>query len=519
MRRGSSQPRNFLDGFFMKFQTITGITICCLGTMSGGWFVSHAAAETESLKVPKMQTQYRWISPTGKPIRLKWKTQSQWEWKEFKKGKRTFQKPVFRTYVEIPQKLEFKAGKGDGVDFSSEIEETPFESLNGNPIAIDSDRTTSTSNLRLVQLKKQGGQLRKKLIEIGLLVSDRTTEPVLLLHDSCLKLGIKLVPPKKARARGYSFLAAYCEEAKNDQIDVHFYTQPQARLMAQISAKHKKLKPGWDVYRVKKPSKEKERPDEENAQSKLKKEQAKKRKEPELIEEGTLLGKLKVSQSRGKAYYYLVYDPPSFKRFNGFAGLGGTYMSYSESIGTEAVSLSTVSLTLKAGANYFLTEKLDFGLSFYANVLNLTSSVTPSQYPAAQFMGVNGRVGVTLVDIPGWTLRPMFGWYYWKMFVSDKSYGISALIGPQLYLFNLFDAHDGRKWWAYLKYAPITDSFSNFNFGSREIAVGVGYPIGSKGGDLNWALTLDFSQLSIPVSVTPNAPSLMTITLGTQISF
>ncbi len=451
-------------------------------------------------KSPKLDVQYRWISPTGKPVRLKWKILSQWVWKKIKLKNRIYQKPSFRTFVKFPKSIRYKSGEGDNIEFIKGPDDAPFRGNNQHLIAIDSLEPTTTSTLRLYRKSRKNRKSKKKkekLIEMGLLISDRSRNKILMIHKSCVDLGLRVQSPKKRHANGFSFLAAYCKPGKKGSIYVHFYTQANADFKSKLRSRKRKMDDGWIRYRIRKPKSKKEK----------------------LKDEAVYVGKVKVSSSRGYALYEVFYSPSEFHKLSGFAGLGATYITYSETTGTENISLGALSLTVKGGASYFFNKKLDAGVSFYANILNLMSSVTPATSPAPQFMGINARIGYTAVSKPGWTFRPMLGWYYWKMFVSDKSYGISSLLGPQLVLLNLFPASHGRKMWFYIKFAPISSNLSNFSFSSREFAGGVGYPIGSPKSKLKWALTLDISHLSIPASVTANQPSLFTITAGTQISF
>ncbi len=203
-------------------------------------------------------------------------------------------------------------------------------------------------------------------------------------------------------------------------------------------------------------------------------------------------------------------------------GLGYTYYDYFEK--APNLKFTEHSLTGKVTYTYRLIPKiLDTAFNIFGTLQPLAWSVSTIKstmsFTPARFLGVNGRIGYRLpFEMGAKELNLLTGWYYWKMFVNvsraQDSYGVASLNGPQIFLMYKNFKRGSAGWWAYIKYARISDGA---NFGSnsnRELAIGGGrqFKTSSK-----YSVTLDLAQTQF--SKGKNSMKLKSYSLGVGYNF
>jgi hypothetical protein len=202
------------------------------------------------------------------------------------------------------------------------------------------------------------------------------------------------------------------------------------------------------------------------------------------------------------------------RRFSASANAGFTYAAYREE--PLGVDLKQVGLTVKVNAGYKLIPRLlDVAGNAFLTALPLTHS--PSSITATRFYGINARLGyrVPFSGTVEWNV--LLGWYFWGMVVPDRSYGISDLTGPQIFITVGFPSRGGTgSVVAYGKLAPLADRPRAISLAHRELAFGGSVQLTRAGAPRLWALTLDISQTSVGSAAQGNHLYLTTASLGLQ---
>jgi hypothetical protein len=202
------------------------------------------------------------------------------------------------------------------------------------------------------------------------------------------------------------------------------------------------------------------------------------------------------------------------------AGVGGTWLSYSQAESRRSVQLSEIALTVKGGIRYApIGSKWDFGTVVFFNALPLSHS--PASVDPAQMLGVNLRAGYRLPWSPsGLETRLSLGVYQLSMFIPGGAYGIQSVSGPQL-LFSLSRGGPGarRPFGLYLKYSPISPGLAMPSLGNRELAIGGAVQLARFKERLGLALTLDISDFTLSNIPPVNSLRLTTMNAGLQLSW
>ena len=137
----------------------------------------------------------------------------------------------------------------------------------------------------------------------------------------------------------------------------------------------------------------------------------------------------------------------------------------------------------------------DAGVSGYFTLLPFSANRDDS----VRFLGLNLRVGyiVPAIQEP-WQLSIQAGFYYTTMFVKSGTFGFQSMAGPQLFpvLRRHFKKGDSAS--AYLKFSPVTSSFSLAPLTDRELAAGVSY-MRPFGNGHTWGAAFDVAQLSLVI--------------------
>ncbi len=425
------------------------------------------------------EVQSRWITPLGRPVQLSWKVQSAWIWKNYSYGNQSIKRPVLRTWIELPENLVLRSAKTDDGTVTKEVEDPP-SGPSDRWIAIDSIKSSVSVMLIL--------ESPKKTLEIGLLLTDNTRRPIFLVDDSCVDTGVRFQKLKDKGLTGGTVLGVSCYYDPNGQTGIYFFSRDSSEI--KLTLPKEQLGSGWVRGRMSEPKNSTKGHDHV----------------------------VKISQGDASSYYSIRSEQRAWSRWRFFFGLGPTYFSYKD-YQVPNVTLSAIALTAKGGVNYRLGKRWDLGFSAFGTVLNFSSSIEPAEYPVARFLGANLRVGFSILNGKKFSLKLSPGLYYWGMIVPQSAYGIIYMAGPQIFLSSTFAIAPDRKMSAYLKFAPIAAGLTSLTLGSREIAVGLGYPLNSARAKVQWALTLDLSQLSISENTSPTKPSLFTVSLGTQLAF
>jgi len=177
-------------------------------------------------------------------------------------------------------------------------------------------------------------------------------------------------------------------------------------------------------------------------------------------------------------------------------GLSYSLIDYRETY-VNTFKLAELGVTPQAGVTYRLSPKFELNLNGYFTAAAIDLKKSPDDIENSRFYGVNGRVGYRLREFSKQArLYLMPGWYLWGQIVpgalDNRSYGVSALSGPQAFLMGRFTTQSNHQWYAYLKAAMIQDG--SWNGGNHELSLGGGYQISDPFQSRRWMLTFDLSQ-------------------------
>ena len=198
------------------------------------------------------------------------------------------------------------------------------------------------------------------------------------------------------------------------------------------------------------------------------------------------------------------FSPVGLRAWTFTAGLGMTYMSYSQS-GIQ--SFSQESLTGKIQVHHWLKPGLfDASASAFYNLFPISSTV-PAQ--TIRFLGLNARVGYKVQRIPSpWSLTVNGGLYFLTTSAS-KLFGFTGVAGPSIYPVLRLSLPKDRSAYAYLKFSPITQSLGLLSLANNEFAMGTGFGFPLLGRGYTASLDISFLDLLLNgVRVTSNSYSL-----------
>ncbi|MCM2279192.1 MAG: hypothetical protein NDJ89_14035 [Oligoflexia bacterium] len=200
------------------------------------------------------------------------------------------------------------------------------------------------------------------------------------------------------------------------------------------------------------------------------------------------------------------------KAYSVSPGIGITSLSYAQD---RMDSLSEILLTVKLSGTLSLgTGPFDLGGNVFFNALPLKKDRNDLQLRA---LGANLRLGYALPYLRApWSLKLLGGIYFNTTFASPATFGYQNVAGPQLFPVLSRSFADRSVLGGYLKFSPVAASFSLLSFSSREVAGGLFYVFGSRGG-APLSLSLDYADLRLSYgSVTARSKAL---TLGGAINF
>lgn len=442
----------------------------------GAFFSSVAQASAPILKITL-------IDPKGSTQNVNWKTFSEWVWVEKPKSR-----PVLRLKhrVLLPEDISVPVERNRSNAFTI-LEKTTFEDATGNWLEYES--TEEATNFS-VNHQLAAGKFEEKVLLLAL----NGVRESFLVHPSCEDAGYELTA-KDLPQKEIHGLGATCE-VKKDKLIIYFSHDRGISFQKFVAPNKGAVKKGketpqglpllFDPKAVK-------------------------------VESGKLLaGFVFKTQNRPVVYQISLRESSGSKNKWGLAAaLGPTYIIFNQNPG--AIALTQLALTAKLFGTYQVGKKWTLGLGAFGTVISLMNS--PATLPSARFIGINARVGY-LFDKPlggiRWSLSA--GWYYTGMMVQNQAYGISAVMGPQIYVFGLTL---NQKMFFYLKYAPISTTFGFPSFKSNEIAAGGGYRLSGPSEKAPWQVTVDLSYLKIgdTVSTTTYDITWMTFSASIQKTF
>jgi len=171
------------------------------------------------------------------------------------------------------------------------------------------------------------------------------------------------------------------------------------------------------------------------------------------------------------------------------AGLAYSSIIFNQS---DAEPMNQTALTAKIGWSGLLSPpRWDLGFTSFFTALPLSNTRKDLR---VRFFGFNGRFGYIVPQISEpWKLSLMFGYYYTTMFVSGGKLGYRNLQGLMLFPVLRRSFQKGKSASAYLKFSPITSSFSLLSLSSHEKAAGLSYaqPLSAR---YSLSLSLDISK-------------------------
>lgn len=218
------------------------------------------------------------------------------------------------------------------------------------------------------------------------------------------------------------------------------------------------------------------------------------------------------SSAPGKPVELGVFTGSSKKasRFKASVGAATTFLHYSES--AFGIDFFGFYGSLKATASFDILSWLSVGGNIFGTVTPTYMSRTDLSWP--WFVGANARVGVTF-PWQVWSGRfgMSLGYYFWTMIVPDRSYGLSYVAGPQVFVTYGRGGPGVRAFHTYFKYAPLSGG-DGIDFGNRDLAIGFGVQVNSPQASIPVLLTLDLDHFDLTSASAQNRVSVATISLG-----
>lgn len=432
----------------------------------------------------------KWIGPNGEVLNLDWPVRHRWVFAKYSK-KEPAPSPILRTWVQIPPQYTYQSAKA-----SSAVRVIPNPKGHplgggGKVIAIDTRSPVSTVTLQVTNQDE-------RIEEFGLLLQVRTNQTPLLVHESCADYGIQVTA--NTTSATFMYAGASCVRRDATHLGLLIAYSNDAAFNQTSFERARGEGNNWAYFDLVIPDEVKEPP--------------------------LMLGSYQIREKAGvdSNQYRVSYEPPKPKsRFMLMPGFAFSYLTYKET--PLNVQLTELALTLKLTLSFpLISDFIDAGGNVFGNAIALPMSRTPSNLTAARFFGVNARIGLKLpIKFSYMTFRLLTGWYYWGMKVSDGSYGLKSLYGPQIFLMASGHKPNTRPYWCYFKFSPIGSSFSSINLANRELALGLGYQLSSPFAKRPWALTVDlsstqFDSAKLAGSLNTNAIDLVTGSIGLQLT-
>lgn len=453
-----------------------------LSILGGLLLLGAAASATDAPVEPPSLVRFQLKGANGAPISaVKAETRTEWEWKEwpaqFRKPNDPEYLPVLRTWVLLPKGIHFNPSP------PLKAADDPFE-FPGDSFFM-TGTTLNQHGTAQIQAKAE------RIVDISWESRALPQPPQFTVHKSCEEMDLVLESRdfQSTASAAVEFIGIYCEP-ESEQLNVYFLHSPH--LQVAHVGKPSDSSRNWVKYQFKTPEKG----------------------------WGSVpsLGTFPVVDERGgrRGEISLVFKKGGKprKKIGGFIGLSFSYVTYQETnLGIDASQITT---TFKAGIAYtFRPAPISVGLSSYVNLIPLTSS--PDSVDAARFWGVNARLTYQLpIRAHSVQFYTSLGMYLWGMSVPGDAYGLSSLVGMQIFLEMKFI--QGREQLAsvYLKYAPISHTETGFiGFKNTELAAGGSFRVTKSGASFPLAATLDFSHLSIKEAAGISYPiSSTSISLG-----
>lgn len=422
----------------------------------------------------------RWIDALGNLYPGGRVTKMAWVWSKVVESD-PVESPALRLWVssKLPPDWSPRRITADGATIAE-----AFQPGDTQTLAIDVRSTHATIRFEFVDKNNNAA-------EMDLTINISVSRPYILVRPECTKNDIKFMV-HKADAR-HLFVGLGCVDF-NDAFDLYFFRSKdsswaQGEGLVQFDPQNKFTA---FKYHVAKP------------------------KEQVVYQQRLFRVGTRDDQQAPTEYSVMYFPKVRPSRFYLNLGLGTTIYNYKEGTGTTA---SQISLTGKTSFGFRLIPRvMDIAFNVFANLLTLTRSVKSSSddlsgAPEARYYGFNGRLGYRLpLDLGATEFMFLTGYYIWNMFVADKSYGITNLNGPQIFVTMLNSQAGHRGYWLYFKYAMIAEKFT-LNPKNNELAIGGGYELSPRESK-PFALTLDIARVNY--ANPQNSLSLLSFTAGVQ---
>lgn len=188
--------------------------------------------------------------------------------------------------------------------------------------------------------------------------------------------------------------------------------------------------------------------------------------------------------------------PPQKSLFRFNAGAGMTVLSYRQQ---RVEPFSQYAITIKGSVNHpIIKDHIDAGFSGFYNAVGFGS--TSPQGFKMRYMGLNARVGYSVIKAPSpYRLNLNVG-FYWNTSFSDIGFG--NMMGPQVYPEFAYILNNGHSIHAYGKLSPAFSNTYSISFSeNREIAAGVHYSFPITDSN-RLSVGMDVSQLQLSVDDT-----------------
>lgn len=463
--------------FSMRIFVHIGFSLVALGFSVEGF---AATAVPESLPA----AQYRWVDALGRVLPNDWPFQGAWVWG--KSNENDLGRPVFRAYVQVPPGVVIdKVSAGNGrFTISQDAKDSPFGAKGGVQfLTIDTISRATTAKIQWREASKRAVKERSLIVELN------PKKASSWLDESCKSNGVDLQRIMQKKELEHLFIGLACVKDQGSLKVTAFWSSDAA--LAASSFKTIGSSDGSSIsFVIEKPSVDQE------------------------IPAGKITLRGTGNQADGFAAYSVSWNPRTAATVMHSAGLAFTYLSYEEL--PQNYRFTEIGVTGKYQFSANVLPRVDASVSGYVTLIPVGLGSSPASIEPCRFYGLNGRAGYLLTEATGATgidVKVSLGAYLWGMLASN--YGVSYLLGPQLYLSTGgLLAGSGRSWGAYVKFAPISDAAFSGSLSNREIAAGGSLQVAQPRRGHPLFVTLDVAHASVDFTTVANKIRLLSIGLG-----
>jgi len=467
-----------------------------LFVFSVGLSVRARAADLGSqwtTELPKSTpVKFHWISPEGVRKSSDWQVQSVWTWRyEDVTGQKikepaTLAIPIQRYYVQIPLPLKLTEVTATRAVIDRSPGGNPFTERKGTLVALESEKGSPAASVTFHYLDAAG---KPDEVSSPLTGGAEGTESGRFLSPSCADLQVTALSSESATAIPRTTLS--CADF-GTRIRVIVAKPPAVSVEAAAPAAFLDQADHWALLEFVKPVLMNKPDDAKMGQFALR--------------SGGVRETVTLSYSSANARKHLIITPNA----------GFTYVNYNESL--VDMHLSQLGITGKANGAYpIFPGKLIADATLYSTLVPIVLS--PRTASPAWFLGGNIRLSYRIpLKREDPIVHGALGYYVVSMIVPGRGYGYSYLMGPQFFGSIRKILYD-RTLGAYLKYAPLSDSFFINSLANFELALGGSFQVTRPGAQRPFFVTLDLSYMQANSQSQGNSLSLFSVSIGGQTSF